>query len=328
MYYKYENIKHIDGLPLRVFCVSLRERLVHWHRELEILFILKGSVDITLGDRTYTLKEKDVFLINAYDVHGFKESSDDNIVLALQIDMKYARHLHKNIDKMKFDVQFLSENTKIIHVIKYFLANMLIALKSEKESRNLLVMGMLNFLVSYLIEDFKVTLNESAQSSLYNADRKRIIHIINYINDHYTEKISLQNLADEEHLSKYYLSHFITEKLGMSFQELVNELRLEKAIKLLSRTEMKILDVSIACGFSDAKYLNRLIRDKYDCSAKGFRQSLDKSKQTIRYDLVGDNYQHMPFDFKEALSYIEKYAKNMWSKDDIVDDEHIDKVSL
>lgn len=328
MHYKYENIEHMEGLPLRIFCVSLGERVVHWHKEMEIIFMLRGSVDITLGEEKFSIKEEDVFLINNYDVHGFTNASDDNILLTLQIDMRYARKFYTEIDKVRFNVHYLSNNDSIIHVIRYFLANILVALKSNKESRNLLVMGMVNFLISYLFEDFEHEPNKIMQSKLNNSDRKRIIRVINYVNENYVQKISLQEIAEKEYLSKYYLSHFIKEKLGMSFQELVNEVRLEQAINLLDKTNMKILDISLACGFSDAKYLNKLMKERFGCSAKTYQSKNIQTTKTIRYDLTDENYEHMPFDFIEALKRIEKYSRNMWTHEDIIDLSNLNKVKF
>lgn len=118
----------------------------------------------------------------------------------------------------------------------------------------------------------------------------------------------MQDIADEEHISKYYLAYFIKERPGMTFHELVNEIRFEKALNLLTRTDMTIIDIAIACGFSDSKYFNKLMKDKYGCSAKKYKLNHMDDHTTIMYELVYDNHEHLSFNLKDAIQLLEKYS--------------------
>ena len=68
-----------------------------------------------------------------------------------------------------------------------------------------------------------------------------------------------------------YLSHFFKSVFGMSFQSYVMKMRCEKARQLLLLTDFSLLDISIACGFSDIKYLNKGVARQFGCSPRQYR---------------------------------------------------------
>ena len=108
--------------------------------------------------------------------------------------------------------------------------------------------------------------------------------IVSYIEDHFSEKILLSDIADEENLDLYYLSHLFTESFGIPFQKYIAKLRCEHARSLLLMTDRSLLDISISLGFSDPKYFNKNFKDLYGCTPKEYRvrfSSLDLSMQQI-----------------------------------------------
>ena len=112
---------------------------------------------------------------------------------------------------------------------------------------------------------------EEAYLSAANFE-KRMNRIIDYVHEHYSEKITLQDIADRENLTTSYLSHLFKDHLHKSFQAFVNELRFERSVFLLKNTDMKIIDVCIESGFSDSKYLNRTFMEVFGVTPKEFRK--------------------------------------------------------
>ena len=68
-----------------------------------------------------------------------------------------------------------------------------------------------------------------------------------------------------------YLSAFFKSVFGMSFQAYVMKKRCEKARQLLLLTDFSLLDISIACGFSDVKYFNQGFQRQFGCSPRQYR---------------------------------------------------------
>ena len=87
-------------------------------------------------------------------------------------------------------------------------------------------------------------------------------------------KITLEELAKRENVTKTYLSHFIHDNLNMTFQEYVSSMRFERALKLIRNTSMCLTDISVVSGFSDVKYLSRMLEKHFGKSAQECCQQL------------------------------------------------------
>ena len=127
----------------------------------------------------------------------------------------------------------------------------------------------------------------------YNAAQTvshRINRITDYIADHYSEKVTLQDIADLEHVTTYHVSHFITKVLGVSFQDYLNNVRFEHALKLMQTSDLSIIDICMETGFSSSRYLNRLFAEKMGCTAREY-QKTSKKPHLIGTALPTDNIQ-------------------------------------
>jgi uncharacterized protein YjlB len=80
-----EKIEFIDGMPVTIFVRSVEHYPYHWHDTLEILQVLKGTVNIGIGDEELLLRENDIAVINVGELHRIIESREDNEILFVQI---------------------------------------------------------------------------------------------------------------------------------------------------------------------------------------------------------------------------------------------------
>ena len=88
----------------------------------------------------------------------------------------------------------------------------------------------------------------------------RAEEILNYVQAHYSDRLTLADVADAFYLNKYYLSHLLKDSLGMNFQDLVNAIRLNIALYPLLDSQKSIDEIAEECGFSSAAYFYRVFR--------------------------------------------------------------------
>lgn len=81
-----------------------------------------------------------------------------------------------------------------------------------------------------------------------------------YIKEHLAEKVSLEQVAKEVHLSKSYLCRILKEELGCTFTEYTNRLRVEKSKLYLRCEDMSLSEIACAVGFDDQSYFTRVFR--------------------------------------------------------------------
>ena len=80
-------------------------------------------------------------------------------------------------------------------------------------------------------------------------------------------------MCETEHYNYKYLSHFFKDTLSMTFQNYLAERRFSNAVMLLETTELSMLDISLASGFSDVRYLSQLCQKHYGCTPLAYRKS-------------------------------------------------------
>lgn len=313
MSYKYEFVMGEEQLPLKAIIHSVNEFNLHWHNKFEILLVLDGSVNVSIGKENYVLYEEDVILINSNEVHATSRNDHKNILLALQIDPEFYISCYSKFKNMKFHNKPINEkgdDGDNLHILKHYIANILWYLNKKDNGYKLVVGSYLLLLGEYLINNFKYSLQED-MDEITDSDLIRIRNIIDYTNENIGKNITLKEIAENMHLSYHFLSHFIKEKMGMSFQDYVNTLRLNKALKILAKNEESITSIAYASGFPSVNSFNRLFKKKYNCSPSEYRDTLLSSKSkddnVIQFDNEIGSY--LEVDRNAALKKLYGYLK-------------------
>jgi xylan 1,4-beta-xylosidase len=275
----HELIKGGEGLPIRAFIQSADRVKMHWHDDIEISLVLQGSVNIRVGNDIYILKENDLVVINNNAIHNTTETKEDNILLVLKINPHYYSKYYPEFTNVVFDCKSCDhgeEGQEKFDITRHHLAKIIWEFNKKKEDSKLMVGGEMHLLLVHLINNFKVAMKENEKVGNANKDIERIQRIISYMSENIEKGITLQEIADKEHLNVYYLSHFIKKMIGISFQEYLNYIRLDRSIKLLTTTNKTITAISHESGFPSTKSLNRIFKREFDCSPSEYRKDRKK----------------------------------------------------
>lgn len=297
-YYEYEIVNKLEGLPIKAFFVSIDYREFHWHSDLELIWVLKGSVDLQFSDENIRLKERDIYLVNTNTVHRLKHTEQGNLLLALQIDDDIVSNYYKNLGRISFDRNFTVTNREFAASLERLLATVMLEIVEGKEFNLMKAVGNVHLLLSFLFQNIPYSIIDKSAFKTHGYDLERLKRIITFMNKHYQHKISLQELADTEYISRSRISHFITEKLGIGFKQLLNHIRLEHALKMLLKDSSNIADIARECGFSDQKYLNKMIKAEYNLTPSEYRNKIKKLEESKQYQ---DDKSFQDMDRLEAL---------------------------
>ena len=101
---------------------------------------------------------------------------------------------------------------------------------------------------------------------------ERIVEIISFIQSNYAD-VTLDTLSDHFHLSKPYLSKYIKEKAGMTFQEVVKEERMKKARMMLRETPQTVETIAANVGYENVEHFNRLFKKTYNITPVQYRKA-------------------------------------------------------
>ena len=124
----------------------------------------------------------------------------------------------------------------------------------------------LNLLVSALVKkiiDYYTLVERSSNSDITEK-------ILVYANSNFKTNITLKKMSEDLYLSANSLSKFFNNTIGMNFNDYINSLRLEFAVKELLGKNSTIAEVALASGFNSIRTFNRAFLKKYGCSPLQF----------------------------------------------------------
>ncbi|SFQ27034.1 AraC family transcriptional regulator [Variovorax sp. 770b2] len=115
-------------------------------------------------------------------------------------------------------------------------------------------------------------LEQAARHSGRSSRRDALQRVMRYVREHLGEEISLNDAAAAAMLSPNYLAHLLKKQTDRTFTDLVTERRLERAKELLLTSSIRIGDIALQCGFSDADYFSRRFRQLIGVTPRQFRE--------------------------------------------------------
>lgn len=264
----YENISYPNQLPFKIFFSNIVEENYHYHKELEMSFILRGTTHYKIHHLDYSLKKGSIIIVDSSDLHRIFDSSDDILMLTIQVDLDYFSDQYPAIASSIFvceipdgkDPQEYQELQNKNKILKRILTKIMVAYQ-QKAGEELLLSCVEN-LVSTLVEQFQDfvfsgTLFKPDKRQLKDVDMWRYLKISDYMYTNYQEPISLRTLSDYLHLSPYYVSHLVKNISGLNFKNYLNYVRVEYSEKLLAEQVMTLTEICETCGFSSLTYFNK-----------------------------------------------------------------------
>lgn len=130
---------------------------------------------------------------------------------------------------------------------------------------------MLDFTIETHVRPLKD--NKVDSSNLEDCQYYVIQEAIEYINEHFNEKLTLELVASKTFMSPKYFSQLFKKITDISFSKYVNDIKIKHACKLLETTNYPAYRISMECGFSDPSYFNRVFTNTMDITPINYRNN-------------------------------------------------------
>lgn len=264
---EFEIISH-SQMNFKLFLVNMLYRTPHIHKDFELCLLLDGSLFLQAQNETHSLETGDFFVVNPFQSHELKADSPA-LLVSLQVHPSFFSSYYPRIANLEFTSLILQRDGTDVCKKLYDMMIELACLYLKKADKfELKCVGLLNLLFAGLLDTLPNRLLSDKEKNASQSKASRMRKITHYIDEHYSEKLLLSDIARKEDLSLTYLSHFFKDYLGLPFQEYLAKIRCEKARQLLLLTDFPLLDICMSCGFSDSKYFNSGFRRQYGCSPR------------------------------------------------------------
>lgn len=244
---------------LDYFRATVLSPLPHLHKELELIYVKKGSGKAVVNSKTYKLRSGDLFLTFPYQVHYYPDSQQGEYyvhafpasVLVTMADLVNNNELLTNL----FHPEPASQISKYLDSIPQAQEPHVISKRC----------AFLTLILAELLPQCKLL-------SLTRSSSMTLRRILEHCAGHYTEDLSLDTLSKQLHLNKYYISHSINKQVNMHISTFINVLRIEAACRLLQNTEQKISEIAQAVGYETIRSFNRAFVDVMHMPPKEYRE--------------------------------------------------------
>lgn len=234
----------------------------HWHTEVEILRVDRGRFDLYLNRRHYTLEAGDVAFINAGTIHH--GSGEDCVyecvvfradMLLSQTNVGAIRRYVKPLVRRQSAVSEYFPSGEAVEV-DACVTELTALLGAPHEGRELAVTATLLRLLYTLYRGGFVT--ELLTGKGQERQLEQLTSLLDWIEEHYTEHITLSELSMASGLNEKYLCRFFKAYTSHTPIDYVNRLRIERAADDLRTKHSTVTEAAYANGFNDSAYFTKL----------------------------------------------------------------------
>lgn len=279
MYYELkENVPHgTPDFPYTQYFIHAKNNFqipVHWHEELEIIYVTKGPLHVSINGQEYLGCDHSIFIANPKELH---------FMICDNANVEYYTILFP-FEFLSFQSEDSLENT-FFHPLRNGLKQFVSVIPSSKELTDILdhLIQIKNeahpfpfhqiqtrlYLLSFFEKLFEMS-NVIYTTTGTQSDQKR--EILTFIQQNYTDKITLQDLSSTFHLSEKYLSRYFQKHFSISFSQYLSHLRLSHAKKLLETSDLSITEVAADAGFPSVSFFIRSFKSNYGITPLQYRK--------------------------------------------------------
>lgn len=268
----YEN-----DFAVNINIATIKEIPIHYHEDLEVLFILKGEIRLKSGCHEHLLQEGEIFFNRELITHALYRTKRENVVAVINVSNRFfAKHL-PDWEKGRYQIYPVDRYHPHLCELRRILLQLLLLYvqKAEREHWEPDCIAVCTEFLNYVQHNFNFFLSSQKQElkeSNGAATTQKVNRMINYIYENYAQRITLDDLAEREQLSVYYISHLIREYMAMSFRELLSLVRVEQSELSLLGTDKKISAIARLVGFSTTAYYEKFFEKWFGRSVREHRE--------------------------------------------------------
>ncbi len=254
--------------------LSAKSKLKHYHGDIELVYVIKGAPVFTVEEDNYALHAGDMLAINVNRIHSY-ETKEEVLLARFLISYRTVRELLGQ-EQVLFWCNSALEQSDAYEEMRRII-NRILTQTISGEKNQILINSLFYQLLSVLTMYFLLPEGDRRYTKQAGKEEDRLELIFAYIRTNYNQKISLQDLADYLYLTPTYVSKYIKKSCGVGLVELLNSVRLGKAVDDLIHTDSSVVKIAMDNGFPSVNAFNRVFKESYQKTPSEFRATIRKT---------------------------------------------------
>ena len=246
----------------------------HWHRAMELQYILNGSATVKMNGKKYKIRPLDFIVIDSTQVHDVVYAMPQSMGITIHISKNFMRRYIPDIELMKFtcNMETLTEKQQEPYLkLCEYMKDLTVLYFKQPPSYELKSHALVLNILATLVDYFSTSMSETMTVSGYHK-LARMEQIYQYVEQNHADEITLQDGADELGLNKEYFCRMFKANMGISFISYVNQVRIDHIYQDLIHTDDSILEITERHGFFNQKLFYQMFKKRYDCTPVKLRK--------------------------------------------------------
>ena len=260
----------------------------NWHTETEIFILLKGSVEMSCNGEVFTLKPLDVVIISPQVGHATLALEEDAIAFVIHVGNEFYQQYDPDFGSYQFILRSddSTRHNEFFTTLRHHAAmTMLLMTKGESPVHRMWIEHHYLALAGDVFREFDPIKKVYENARPGDIKPASFYKMITYIDEHYEQKIELEDIAKIGGYNIAYTSQFFKRQMGISFVEYVLRLRIRDATVRLAGTDEAVARIASDCGFADVKAFNVAFKKHFNMTPTEYRKQVKSiGRKTVLQD--------------------------------------------
>lgn len=272
----HEKVVTSAVIPARSLTLTSSNNIVvnHWHNSLELIYISEGHMDVCVNDKMYSLHAGDLLIVNSANLHYTQVYDLTTVNYTLQIPYSLLKTHIPDYDFLH--LQGPNQDGLLNGGPHYeTLCSHIVALQElihEQEYGYSVKYNSILFDIIHILLCNYSTVRNFAEKRRDEWHHERNAQIINYVNAHYAQPITLEDGANLLSLNTEYFCRYFKKNFGKTFIEYVNSVRLSHIHDDLLNTNLPVSTLMERHGFANYRTFIKMFRAAYGCTPAELRR--------------------------------------------------------
>ena len=249
----------------------------NWHAETEIFILLKGNVEMSCNGEVFTLKPLDVVIISPQVGHATLALEEDAIAFVIHVGNEFYQQYDPDFGSYQFVLRSddSTRHNEFFTTLRHHAAmTMLLMTKGESPVHRMWIEHHYLALAGDVFRKFDPIKKVHENARPGDIKPASFDKMIAYIDEHYEQKIELEDIAKIGGYNIAYTSQFFKRQMGISFVEYVLRLRIRDATVRLASTDEAVARIASDCGFADVKAFNVAFKKHFNMIPTEYRKQV------------------------------------------------------